>query len=60
MALLVISGRRGPWCCEGSMLQCRGMPGTESGSGYVGEQGDGGCNRGFSEGKSGKVIAFEM
>jgi hypothetical protein len=25
MDLLVINGRRGPWFCEGSMPQCRGM-----------------------------------
>jgi len=27
MALYHISGRTGPWLCEGSMPQCRGMPG---------------------------------
>jgi len=27
MALSGISGRRGPWSCEGLMLQCREMPG---------------------------------
>jgi hypothetical protein len=31
-----ISGRRGPWSCEGSMPQCRGMPGQGVGSGCVG------------------------
>jgi hypothetical protein len=33
------NGRRGPWSCEGSMPQYRGMPGL--GSGWVGEQGEG-------------------
>ena len=28
--------RRGPWFCEGSMLQCRGMPGWGGGSEWVG------------------------
>jgi hypothetical protein len=32
----------------------------ESTSGWVGEQGEGGVSRGFSEGKSGKWITFEM
>jgi hypothetical protein len=41
--------------------QCTGMPGPRSGSGWVGEQGGGGVrNRGFSEGKPGKGITFEM
>jgi hypothetical protein len=50
-----------PWVlsCEGSMPQCRGMPGPGSRSGWVGEQGGGG-DRGFSEGKPGKVITFAM
>jgi hypothetical protein len=34
------------------------MPGQGSRSGWVGEQGEG--NRGFSEGKPGKEITFEM
>jgi hypothetical protein len=36
---------------EGSMPQCRGMPGPGSGSGWVGEQGDGtgGFRRGNQE-----------
>jgi hypothetical protein len=41
MALLVINGRRGPWSCEGSMPQCRGMPGSGSRNAWVGEQGEG-------------------
>jgi hypothetical protein len=60
MALLDINGQRGPWSCEGSMPQCRGMTGQGSGSGWVGEQGEGGRDRGFSEGKPGKEITFEM
>jgi hypothetical protein len=39
------------------MPQYRGMPGTESRSRWVGEQGK---NRGFSEMKLGKGIAFEL
>jgi hypothetical protein len=33
MALLLINGRRGPWSCEGSMPQYRGMPGPGPGVG---------------------------
>jgi hypothetical protein len=36
------------------------MPGQRSMSGWVGEQGKGGWDRGFSEGKLGKGIIFEM
>jgi hypothetical protein len=57
---LDISGRRGPWSYEGSMPQYRGMPGPGSGSGWVGEQGEGGGDREFSEKKLGKGITFEM
>jgi hypothetical protein len=42
------------------MPQYRGMPGPGSRSGWIGEQGEGGENRGFSEGKPGKGITFEM
>ena len=42
------------------MSQCRGMPGPGSGSGWVGEQGEVGGDRGFSEGKTRKGITFEM
>ena len=56
---LVINGRRGPWSCEGSMPQCRVMPGCRGRSGWVGEQGEDGGARGFSEEKPGKRI-FEM
>ena len=41
------------------MPQCRGMPGQGSRNGWVGEQGEGGWDRGFSEGKAGKGITFE-
>jgi hypothetical protein len=60
MALLAINGRRGPWSCEGSMSQCRGMLEPGSRSGWVGEQGEGGRDRGFLEVKPGKGITFEM
>jgi hypothetical protein len=42
------------------MPQCRGLPGSGSRSGWVGEQGEQGWNRGFLEGKLGKGITFEM
>jgi hypothetical protein len=45
---------------EGSMPQYRGMPGPGSGSGWVGEQGQGGEDRGFSERKLGKGIILEV
>jgi hypothetical protein len=35
MDWLDINGRRGPWCWEGLMPQCRGMPGQWVGSGWV-------------------------
>jgi hypothetical protein len=41
------------------MSQCRGITGLGSGSGWVGEQGEGGMI-GFSEGKQEKGITFEM
>ena len=47
MALLVINGRRGPWSCEGSMSQFRGMCKLGSQSGMVGEQEEGGGDREF-------------
>jgi hypothetical protein len=49
-----------PLVLEGSMFQCRGMAGPRSRSGWVGEQGERGGHRGFSEGKPGKGITFEM
>jgi hypothetical protein len=42
------------------MSQYKGMPGPGRGSGWVGEQGEEGENRGFSEGRLGKGITFEM
>jgi hypothetical protein len=42
------------------MPQYRGMPGLERRSRWFGEQGEGGYDRGFSEGKLGKGITFEM
>jgi hypothetical protein len=57
---LVINGRIGPWACEGSIPQYKGMPGPGIRSGLVREQGEGGENRGFLEGKLGKGITFEM
>jgi hypothetical protein len=39
--LVGIIGRRGTWSCKDYMPQYRGMPGPESGSGWVGEQGGG-------------------
>jgi hypothetical protein len=57
--LVAINEKRGPWSCEGSMPQYRGMPGPRSGSGSVGE-GGAGRYREFSEGKLGKQITFEI
>jgi hypothetical protein len=38
-----------------SMPQCRGMPASGSGNGWVGEQGEGGGDKGgISKGKQGK------
>jgi hypothetical protein len=51
MAKSVINGSRGPWSCEGSMYHYREMPGPGSRSGWVGDQGEEGGVRGFSEGK---------
>jgi hypothetical protein len=42
------------------MPQYRGMSGPRSRSEWVGEQGEGGGDRAFSEGKLGKGITFEM
>jgi hypothetical protein len=42
------------------MPQHRGMPRPGIGSRWVGEQGEGGEDRGFSEGKLGKGVTFEM
>jgi hypothetical protein len=56
MAYSVINGRKGPWSCEGSMPQYRGIPGLGSRSGWVGEQGEGVRDRGYSKEKLGKGI----
>jgi hypothetical protein len=40
--------------------QCRGLPGQGSRSMRFGEQGKGRWGRGFSEGKPGKEITFEI
>jgi hypothetical protein len=42
------------------MLHYRGMSGPGSRSGWVGKQGEVGGDTGFSEGKLGKEITFEM
>jgi hypothetical protein len=42
------------------MSQYRGMPGSGIRSGWVGDQGEEDKDRGFSEGKLGKGIAFEI
>jgi hypothetical protein len=42
------------------MLQYRGMPGPGIRSGWAGEQGKRGGDRGFLERKLGKGITFEM
>ena len=51
---MVKNGRRGPWSCESSIPQYRGMPGAGSRSGWVGEQAGGGDRR-ISERKLGKA-----
>jgi hypothetical protein len=42
------------------MSQYRRLPGPGSGSGWVGEQGERGEDKGFLEGKQGNGITFEM
>jgi hypothetical protein len=42
------------------LAQCRGIPGTGIECGWIGEQGERREDRGFSEGKPGKGITFEM
>ena len=41
MAYSVINGRRGSWSCEGSTLECRGIPGTSMGVSGLGSRGSG-------------------
>jgi hypothetical protein len=55
---MAINGKRSPWSYEDSMPQYRGMPGPGIRSGFVGEQGEVGWNRGFSERKIGNGVAF--
>ena len=56
----LVNGRRCPWYCEGSMPQCRGMPGPPSGYRSFGEQGFVGDDSVVSEGKLRKGIRFKM
>jgi hypothetical protein len=63
--LVGISGRKGPWSCEGSMPQCRGIQGQGGGSGWVGEYPHRNRGRGDGIGDSwgggpGKGTTFEM
>jgi hypothetical protein len=51
VALSIVNGRRGPWSCEGSMPQCRVMPGPGSGSRWIDDLGKWGGDREFLEGK---------
>jgi hypothetical protein len=51
--IAVINGRRGPWSCEGSMPQYKGMPGPGMGVGGLGSQG-GGEGMGIFGGETGK------
>jgi hypothetical protein len=60
MALLVIIGRRGPWSCEVLMPQCREILGPGTWSVWVVEKEEGGWDSGFSEGKLGNSVTFEM
>jgi hypothetical protein len=54
MALLGINGRIGLSSSEGLMPQYRGMPKPGSGSGWVGEQGEGKEIGGFQRGNKEK------
>jgi hypothetical protein len=42
------------------MPQYSEMPGPRSRNGWIGDEGEGERNRGFSEGKPGKRITFEI
>jgi hypothetical protein len=57
---LVINGRRGPWSCEGSIPQYRGMPGPGIGVGDLGSRGSRDGIGDFLERKLGKGITFEI
>jgi hypothetical protein len=53
--------RQGPWSCDGSIPQYRGMSGPGCGSGWVGEQGEGrGEVKGIFGGKTKKGLTVEM
>lgn len=55
--------RRGPWFCQGSNLQYRGMSGKGGRKGWVElliDEWRGGWDRWFMDGKQGKGITFEM
>ena len=43
---------RGPWSCEGSIPLYSGMPEPGNGNGCIGEEGEEGQDRGFSEVKT--------
>jgi hypothetical protein len=65
IALSSTNGRRGPWPCEGSMPQCRGMQRQGGRSGWIGEspyrsRGSGDRIGGFQGGKLGQGITFEL
>ena len=51
MALWDINEKRGLWPCEGSIAQCRGMPGQGSGSGWIIEKEEGKWDRGVFGGE---------
>ena len=57
---IVISEKRGCWSCEYLILQSRVMLWWGRRSGWVGEQGKGEWDRGFSKGKPGKWISFAI
>jgi len=60
MVLSGINGRKNPWSCEGSMSQCRGLPGQGGRREWVGGwgsalmvaggKGDGGWEKEFLKG----------
>jgi len=64
--LSYINRRRGPWSCEDSIPQYRGMPDGEvvvggwEGSTLIEAGGGGRMGYGVPEGKPGKAITFEI
>ena len=60
MALLDINGRRGPQSWEGSMPQCRRIPGRGGGSGWMVEHTHRSREREDGIGDFGQGITFEM